>query len=56
VTSLLDDFVSDEISERIDAARRKVSDIVGTGTTRNQSTEVQNFYREVKQAAVRGAG
>ncbi len=49
VTSLLDDFVSDEVSERIDAARSKVTDIWGAGTTRNQSTEVQEFYREVKQ-------
>jgi hypothetical protein len=49
VVSLLDNFVSDEISERIEEARRKVSDVVGTGTTRNQSTEVQNFYREVKK-------
>jgi predicted GTPase len=49
VTSLLDDFVSDEVSERIDAARSKVSDIWGAGTTRNQSAEVQSFYREVKQ-------
>lgn len=49
VTSLLDDFVSDEVSERIDAARHKVSDIWGTGTTRSQASEVQVFYREVKQ-------
>jgi len=49
VTSLLDDFVTDEVSERIDAARSKVSDIWGTGTTRNQASEVQVFYREVKQ-------
>lgn len=49
VTSLLDDFVTDEVSERIDEARGKVSNIWGTGTTRNQSTEVQAFYREVKQ-------
>ena len=49
VTSLLDDFVSDEVSERIDAARGKVKEIWGTGTTRNQSGEVQTFYREVKQ-------
>ena len=49
MTSLLDDFVSDEVSERIDAARGKVSDIWGAGTTRNQSAEVQGFYREVKQ-------
>lgn len=49
VTSLLDEFVSDEVSERIDAARSKVSSVWGSGTTRNQSSEVQTFYREVKQ-------
>jgi predicted GTPase len=49
VTSLLDDFVTDEVSERIDATRSKVSDIWGSGTTRNQASEVQIFYREVKQ-------
>jgi tRNA U34 5-carboxymethylaminomethyl modifying GTPase MnmE/TrmE len=49
VTSLLDDFVTDEVSERIDGARSKVSDIWGSGTTRNQASEVQVFYREVKQ-------
>jgi signal recognition particle receptor subunit beta len=49
VTSMLADFVSDEVSERIDATRTKVQDIWGAGTTRNQSVEVQTFYREVKQ-------
>jgi signal recognition particle receptor subunit beta len=49
VTSLLDDFVTDEVSERIDAVRSKVSDIWGAGTTRSQSAEIQGFYREVKQ-------
>lgn len=49
VTSLLDDFVSDEVSDRISDARSSVSDIFGTGTTRNQSAEVQRFYKEVKQ-------
>lgn len=49
VTSLLDDFVTDEVSERIDEVRGKVSGIWGAGTTRTQSSEVQSFYREVKQ-------
>lgn len=48
VVSMLDSFVSDEVSARIEEARRKVSDVCGTGTTRNQSTEVQDFYRQVK--------
>lgn len=49
VTSLLDDFVTDEVSDRIDAARSNVSDILGAGTTRNQSAEIQGFYNTVKQ-------
>lgn len=49
VTSLLDDFVTDEVSERIDEVRRKVADVWGAGTTLTQSSEVQAFYREVKQ-------
>lgn len=49
VVSLLENFVSDEIAERIEVARRKVSDVGGTGTTRNQAAEVQSFYREVKK-------
>lgn len=49
VTALLDDFVSDEVSDRIDACRKRVSDIFGRGTTTAQSSEVQDFYREVKE-------
>lgn len=48
VSAMLDDFVTDEVSERIDERRKSVAEILGTGTTRNQSTEVQDFYREVK--------
>ncbi len=48
VNKLLSDFVDDEVSDRIDEAREKVSDIWGTGTTSKQSGEVQVFYREVK--------
>lgn len=49
VNKLLDEFVDDEVSDRIDEARSKVTDILGAGTTRNQSAEVQSFYREVKR-------
>jgi len=49
VVSLLDNFVSDEVSERIEEARRKVSEVWGMGTTRYQSAEVQEFYRDVKK-------
>lgn len=48
VTTMLDDFVSDEVSERITERRTKVSSIWGTGTTNSQSVEVRDFYREVK--------
>jgi signal recognition particle receptor subunit beta len=48
VISLLDNFVSDEVSERIEDARRKVADVLGVGTTRNQSAAVLAFYRQVK--------
>lgn len=49
VTALLDDFVTDEVSERISERRAKVSDIWGSGTTIFQSKEVRAFYREVKE-------
>ena len=49
ITSLLDDFVSEEVSEKIDVARTKVSGIWGGGTTGKQSNEVHDFYREVKR-------
>lgn len=48
VSSMLDDFVTDEVSERINECRTKVADIWGAGTTRNQSAEVRDFYSEVK--------
>lgn len=48
VTTLLEDFVNDEVSDRISERRAKVSDIWGTGTTNRQSSEVRDFYREVK--------
>lgn len=48
VNKLLSDFVDDEVSERIDDARQKVSDIWGDGTTIKQSGQVQAFYSEVK--------
>ena len=48
VTTMLDDFVTDEVSERITERRGKVSSIWGAGTTNSQSGEVRDFYREVK--------
>ncbi|MBU4274029.1 MAG: dynamin family protein, partial [Planctomycetes bacterium] len=49
VISLLDNFVSDEVFNRIEDARRKVADVGGTGTTINQAAEVQRFYRDLKR-------
>lgn len=49
VISMLDDFVSDEVSERIVEARDSVSDIWGRGTTSLQSDEVRDFYGEVRR-------
>ncbi|GAB3629974.1 Bacterial dynamin-like protein [Pandoraea terrae] len=48
VTTMLNDFVSDEVSERISERRATVSSIWGGGTTDSQSAEVLAFYREVK--------
>jgi signal recognition particle receptor subunit beta len=48
VNKLLSDFVDDEVSDRIDEVREKVSDILGVGTTVNQSREVHAFYQKVK--------
>lgn len=48
IISFLDDFVSDEVSDKISAAREKVSDIFGKGTTYSQSSEVRVFYSEVR--------
>jgi hypothetical protein len=49
IVSFLDDFVSDEVSDKISAARKKVTEIGGTGTTIYQSREVRLFYAEVKR-------
>lgn len=54
IISFLDDFVSDELSEKISASREKVSDIFGRGTTCYQSSEVRAFYSEVR-ALLQGA-
>jgi len=48
VMSLLDDFVTDEVSEKISERRERVSSIFGQGTTVSQSQEVRAFYRDVK--------
>lgn len=48
IISFLDEFVSDEVSDKISAARESVADIFGRGTTYHQSAEVRAFYAEVR--------
>lgn len=48
IVSLLDDFVSEEVQERISEARKAVGQVWGTGTTHRQSAEVLQFYAKVK--------
>lgn len=49
IVSFLDDFVSEEVENKISDARESVSDIFGRGTTYQQSQEVRAFYTEVKR-------
>lgn len=46
--SFLDNFVSDEVNEKISASRERVSNVFGRGTTAGQSQQVRAFYSEVK--------
>jgi tRNA U34 5-carboxymethylaminomethyl modifying GTPase MnmE/TrmE len=45
----LDDFVNDDVQDKISDAKGKVSAVSGRGTTTGQNNEVQCFYREVRQ-------
>jgi hypothetical protein len=49
IVSKLDDFVTDEVQERLDQARERVSDVVGRGTTWRQAEEVSRFYGEIRK-------
>lgn len=49
VVSKLDDFVTEEVQERLDQARSKVSDVWGRGTTIRQTDEVSRFYGEIRK-------
>lgn len=48
IAKLLDEFVTEDVEEKISAAREKVSSVWGRGTTIGQSSEVSRFYKEVK--------
>lgn len=49
IVSKLDDFVTEEVQERLDGARSKVSDVFGKGTTVKQGDEVTRFYSEIRK-------
>lgn len=49
IIRLLDDFVSEEVEERITESRSAVSDIFGTGTTFSQTQKVKGFYNQVRE-------
>ncbi len=48
IVALLEDFVDDSVEGYITAARERVSDVWGSGTTTAQTSEVRTFYREVR--------
>lgn len=48
VMQLLDDFVSEDVANRISKTRLVVADIWDAGTTARQNVEVKAFYREIK--------
>jgi len=45
----LDDFVTQEVQERLDLARSRVANVFGRGTTVKQVHEVSRFYDEVRK-------
>ncbi len=49
IITFLDDFVSDEVDEKISEAREAVTEVVGRGTTVGQSLQVRAFYGQVKR-------
>lgn len=48
IIQLLDDFVTEEVEERISIARGSVAGVFGTGTTVHQTTLVRHFYSTVR--------
>jgi signal recognition particle receptor subunit beta len=48
IVHLLDEFVTENVEERIAAARVAVSDVAGVGTTAEQTRMVRNFYELVR--------
>ena len=48
IVALLDEFVTDDVSERISEAREAVTEVFGRGTTRSQTSEVRQFYADAR--------
>lgn len=44
IVQLLDEFATSELKEKLGEARSEVKGILGTGTTRRQSSAVEDFY------------
>ncbi|MTW18367.1 hypothetical protein GJ689_19375 [Rhodoplanes serenus] len=54
IVALLEEFVDEQVEEKIAAARDRVAGILGRGTSVAQTAEIRNFYREVR-GILRGA-
>jgi hypothetical protein len=52
IATNLDDFVTDEVQDRLNNARGTVAQIWGRGTTVGQNQEVSRFYAEVRRLLV----
>jgi Phospholipase D-like domain at C-terminus of MIT len=48
IVALLEEFVDQDVANKISTSRERVSDILGRGTTVAQTTQVRAFYREVR--------
>ena len=48
IISNLDDFVTQEVEDRLDDARGAVTGVLGSGTTVRQAGEIASFYGEVR--------
>jgi hypothetical protein len=53
IVTNLDDFVTEEVQDRLDNARGAVAQIWGKGTTLGQNREVSEFYGKVRQLLAR---
>jgi len=48
IVALLEEFVDEQVEEKLEAARENVTAILGRGTTVAQTAEIRAFYREVR--------